>query len=112
MKKIKTQSLSRAARKVEFMRNQMGLCIWCGQRITGGQVSFEHIVPKSLGGTLSQLNTCVAHILCNNNRMSDTQQKPDKFVWCLLPRKKRLLFNMYEMTNMQCKEYVCDILGI
>jgi len=64
---------------------QFGHCIWCGEmmqyvRKKNGSPgrdfpTFEHLTPKSEGGTMSLDNIVLVHAKCNWKRNIDHQQK-------------------------------------
>ena len=43
-------------------------CHICGKKIQPGQVTFDHIVPVSMGGTDESTNLRLAHLTCNSRR--------------------------------------------
>lgn len=62
---------------------QKGLCHWCGKKMQmntlrtneNGNVkdnpqfaSFEHVIPKAMGGTRNSANIVLAHAACNRRR--------------------------------------------
>lgn len=57
-------------------KRQKGLCWICGEKMAisvtshgkGKYASFDHIIPKSEGGTNEQTNLRLAHQRCNNLR--------------------------------------------
>lgn len=70
-------------RRLRMFKEQEGACWWCRDpmsleplRITWkGNVkhnssfaSFEHIIPKGMGGARNKQNTVLAHASCNRNR--------------------------------------------
>ena len=49
------------------MRDRMHCCI-CGKKVANKDLSFDHTVPLSLGGSHSQENLRVSHRCCNQRR--------------------------------------------
>ena len=49
------------------VRDRMRCCI-CGKRVVEKDLSFDHTIPLSLGGSHSQENQRVAHLRCNIRR--------------------------------------------
>lgn len=61
----------------EQCREKTLLCWLCGQLILKeSEISVDHVIPRSKGGTNVETNLQPAHILCNNIR--DTME-PDAF---------------------------------
>lgn len=58
-------------------REKTLFCWLCGQLILKeSEISVDHVIPRSHGGTNAEMNLQPAHILCNNIR--DTME-PDTF---------------------------------
>lgn len=72
--------LKRRRQKQLQFEHQKGLCCWClsamnwwpipGQRGRPGpqDATWEHLVPKSLGGVDARRNRVLAHEICNRKR--------------------------------------------
>ena len=45
-------------------------CVWCGRRLWRGDLTVEHVVPRSRGGHLTAENALVACRSCNRRRGS------------------------------------------
>jgi HNH endonuclease len=50
------------------------LCAYCAQRFCPGQLDFEHIVPRSKGGTDTWTNLVAACKACNNRKANRTPE--------------------------------------
>lgn len=76
-------SSSREDFRAELYEKQAGMCHWCDglmsmdrKRVTpngrvkdnSGFATFEHLIPKSNGGTFDRKNIVLAHGGCNNKR--------------------------------------------
>ena len=48
--------------------NKKSKCIFCNQKLTGTNITTDHIVPISKGGNNCQVNLVVVCIECNNER--------------------------------------------
>lgn len=69
----------RRALRRKLFKKQRGLCHWCGtemsmEKVASGKrqrpdyATFEHVQPKSLGGSDSRSNIVLAHAKCNHAR--------------------------------------------
>lgn len=70
MNKIKStpsKKAKKARQRKAMLEAQFGLCFWCGKPLTCGG-SFDHIIPKKLGGSDKPENICLAHVKCNNEK--------------------------------------------
>lgn len=47
-------------------------CYWCGRKIRGGQIHFDHVFPISKGGAHSISNLCIACQWCNSSKHDRT----------------------------------------
>lgn len=43
-------------------------CCWCGRNLSPKERTFEHLIPKSMGGTNDNKNLRFACIECNSKR--------------------------------------------
>lgn len=50
-------------------------CAYCGKKLKQGQLTIDHITPKSKGGTNSWTNTITACKACNNKKGDKTPQQ-------------------------------------
>lgn len=50
-------------------------CAYCGKKLKQGQLTIDHITPKSKGGTNSWTNTISACKACNNKKGDRTPQQ-------------------------------------
>lgn len=86
---MSNQELRGKARKLKAIKNQGWRCIWCGGliQITDHNAkdygSWEHLIPKSLGGLNyveefpgEKHNLAIAHSQCNSLRSSDLSWLP------------------------------------
>lgn len=71
MKLNKCPNNKREIKKL-LIKQQNNQCLYCGEYFTNNRsktdASFEHIVPKSLGGCSSIDNLLAIHIACNGIR--------------------------------------------
>ena len=56
--------------RIELFEKQHGRCHWCGNRMESerggdGYASFEHLLPRSLGGKFTKDNIVLVHVRCN-----------------------------------------------
>lgn len=71
-------------KRQEMFNEQKGLCFWCKEKMQmnplvtseAGAIkankrfaTFEHLIPKSEGGTSAKSNLVLAHAKCNNRRV-------------------------------------------
>lgn len=66
-------SKDRGRRKDALFQRDGANCCWCGRRLTRKRgwkntATFEHMVPKALGGANSLANLKLACAECNNKR--------------------------------------------
>jgi 5-methylcytosine-specific restriction endonuclease McrA len=62
------------SRKSVFKRDKF-TCQYCGKFLKSGQVTVDHVIPKSMGGT-SSFNNCVTSCYsCNNRKGSRTPEQ-------------------------------------
>lgn len=70
------------SRKAVFKRDRFS-CQYCGKFLKSGQVTVDHVIPKSLGGA-SSFNNCVTSCYaCNNKKGSRTPEQANM----ILPTK-------------------------
>lgn len=88
------------------MRRQNGKCWLCDKPLRKREATFDHLVPKSMGGLNSLANLRLAHRECNASRdsnmhpvfalgLTDTllgQAKPGRGFWERLTPKQRAAF--------------------
>lgn len=75
-----------------MFKKQKGLCHLCGETMAISQerceddafATFDHIVPRSHGGTASQENLRLAHKRCNVKRGNTPLQKMSECTWTRL----------------------------
>lgn len=65
-------------KKARLLQYQNGTCCWCGHYLSFAQATWEHIIPKSLGGPDHESNLALSHESCNKARDSDVTQKPHR----------------------------------
>jgi len=62
------------SRKAVFKRDRFS-CQYCGKFLKSGQVTVDHVIPKSMGGA-SSFNNCVTSCYaCNNRKGSRTPEQ-------------------------------------
>jgi 5-methylcytosine-specific restriction endonuclease McrA len=54
----------------ELIERDGGACVWCGRELWRRDLTREHVVPRSRGGTLTAENAVVACRRCNKRRGS------------------------------------------
>ena len=79
-----SRALPRRASNVkhEVLRRDHGRCRYCGAVVAREQRTFDHVVPKSQGGTRTPGNTVLACAACNQRKGGRT---PDEADMPLLP---------------------------
>ena len=55
-------------RKAALLKRDGWRCWLCGELMGEGDVSVDHVIPRSCGGTHEQSNLRLAHIDCNGRR--------------------------------------------
>lgn len=68
-------SSRRRERRIETLAERDGgmRCYWCSGRLTQRMVTFDHVVPKSQGGTMRLSNLVLACRPCNARRADSGQ---------------------------------------
>ncbi len=64
-------SKQKNSRKAQLLREYGSCCCWCGRLFTREQLTIEHLIPQSLGGSDSRENLMLACFKCNNSRSDD-----------------------------------------
>lgn len=54
--------------RVKLLEKQNGICPICGLVLHINDASFDHIKPKSKGGSNALVNIQVTHYVCNNRK--------------------------------------------
>lgn len=62
------------SRKSVFKRDKF-TCQYCGEVLKSGQVTVDHIIPKSIGGLSSFTNCTTSCYKCNNKKGSRTPEQ-------------------------------------
>tara|TARA_Y100000389_G_scaffold179414_1_gene193417 strand:- start:297 stop:743 length:447 start_codon:yes stop_codon:yes gene_type:complete len=71
--------------KIDFLYHlQGGCCCYCNRKINIADITKEHIIPKSLGGTEAIGNISLSCYKCNNKRKNDMTN--DKTISIILNR--------------------------
>lgn len=74
-----------ARQKLKQFEHQQGRCCWCLEPMTGHPNSgnndpkfatWEHIIPRSRGGTNELINLVLAHYECNQKRGNQPARTP------------------------------------
>ena len=74
----KRRAHKRRAGKIELIdrdyvyQRDRGLCSLCGRKVRKKEISLDHIVPLSLGGTHSLTNVTLVHLQCNTRKRTRT----------------------------------------
>jgi 5-methylcytosine-specific restriction enzyme A len=81
---------SRSSLKRRLLREQGGVCAWCGQPLDAGTAerfpTLDHVIPRSRGGSNDADNIVVACLACNAGR---GQSLPDRLPPMLITRLSR-----------------------
>ncbi len=61
---------ARKLRKSRWWQQKIskGLCHYCGQKVSPGELTMDHVVPLSLGGQSTKLNIVPACKSCNTEK--------------------------------------------
>lgn len=59
---------ARRRRRVARLLKRDGPCCWLCRRALGADITFDHVIPRSKGGTDALSNLRLAHALCNRRR--------------------------------------------
>jgi 5-methylcytosine-specific restriction endonuclease McrA len=82
-------------RGVKFSRQNVyardrGRCQYCGERVPRSEYTYDHVVPRSLGGRTSWENVVVACVPCNQRKGGRTPAQAKMFPHSLPVKPKRL----------------------
>jgi len=61
-------------RKNVFLRDN-GKCLYCGKQVTLSTFTFDHVIPRKLGGKSGWLNVVVSCERCNNRKGGKTAEQ-------------------------------------
>lgn len=88
------QALRRRSRALRFSKSNVyerdqGLCQYCGSVVARSKATFDHVVPKALGGKTQWQNVVIACYACNQQKGCQTptqagmplRSKPSKPVY-------------------------------
>jgi len=64
-------------RKNLYIRDQ-GVCQYCGKKVSLNNMSFDHMIPRSIGGKATWNNIVLACLKCNSKKGA---RHPDKYKW-------------------------------
>tara|TARA_B100000686_G_scaffold170834_1_gene178074 strand:+ start:2943 stop:3224 length:282 start_codon:yes stop_codon:yes gene_type:complete len=69
----KEKEKARKLRKTQWWFNKLntGLCHYCGEKFSRGQLTMDHVVPLSRGGKSTKGNVVPACKECNNKKTTD-----------------------------------------
>lgn len=78
LRKVKTKG--RSVPGVRFSRVNVALrddfkCQYCGVRLSLAKATYDHVVPKSKGGTTSWTNIVIACKVCNGHKKDKTPEQ-------------------------------------
>lgn len=59
---------SKRSKKQKLLQLYGNQCHWCGKQMTKSEITIEHLLPKSLGGSNAIANLRLACFTCNNSR--------------------------------------------
>jgi len=79
----KHPSKAKFTRRNLFIRDEFK-CQYCGDRFNYGDLTIDHVIPKSRGGKLSWENSVAACMPCNvakGKRIVNPMKKPHKPTW-------------------------------
>ena len=88
-------------RLLKLHKQQNRLCLWCGmptivyadrylKKSRADSASREHIMPKSMGGTMDDFNIAMSCRKCNGERGDNEKLQPVSHVFELLTPEKQL----------------------
>lgn len=60
----------RRKRRLRKWFKQEGLCAYCEKPMPLSEVTFDHVIPISKGGTFANNNIVLAHYKCNRDKGS------------------------------------------
>lgn len=62
--------------KTRLLEKQESSCCWCGHYMSIEQATWEHIIPRGLGGSDEIGNLALAHAQCNHERRTNVAKQP------------------------------------
>jgi 5-methylcytosine-specific restriction endonuclease McrA len=95
----------RARRGVRFSRTNVyirdkGLCAYCAIRVPKNRITYDHVVPRCLGGRTSWENLVLSCHSCNQKKRDRTPQQAGMPL-CTKPVKPRFLPDHRVMMNYE-----------
>lgn len=58
-----------------IIKRDESCCLYCGIKLTAGQITIDHVLPKSMGGKTVFLNCVVSCLPCNNKKANRTPEQ-------------------------------------
>ena len=58
-----------------IVKRDKSTCLYCGKKLSAAEVTIDHVVPKSIGGTTSFTNCVVCCGPCNNKKANKTPEQ-------------------------------------
>lgn len=74
--------------RVELMERDKWTCRYCGERVTSGTATLDHIVPQSLGGSNAPENLTTACLTCNAIKSGRTYEEAAPDILAAVVRRK------------------------
>ena len=111
---VKPHLWIRAAR-VDAWTRQGGLCFWCRSAITRDEVTAEHMVPRSQGGSNQSWNISAACKLCNLARGTLNATKFRSMLRGKVPmrrwhiRERQIVFRLNRRAEQACRRILASV---
>lgn len=75
MKPRKSTTPESKGKLFKIMSTTNGICYLCGQPLSIDDVTIDHVIPKSLGGSNEHHNKLPAHSVCNKMKSNMTYEQ-------------------------------------
>ena len=89
------RALRRARKAVKFSRENVyardhGRCQYCGARVRRDEITYDHVVPRALGGKTTWENIVTACVACNQKKGGKTPEQAGMTLRCPPVKPKKL----------------------
>lgn len=97
------QSVRRKKKAVKFSRENVysrdnGQCQYCGNAVTHAEATYDHVVPRRLGGTTNWENIVISCRGCNQKKGGRTPEQAHMMLRSKPVRPKKLADNRWRLT--------------
>jgi 5-methylcytosine-specific restriction endonuclease McrA len=89
------RALRRGKKGIKFSRENVyardhGRCQYCGARVRRDEITYDHVVPRALGGKTTWENIVTACVACNQKKGGKTPEQAGMTLRCPPVKPKKL----------------------